>query len=219
MIFENFTCFMLNNNDDGKGVAGNNAAAAKLGPSAAAFMENLSCQLNKYSKRKTLQMEMRFKQQINQFFLNISITMTRPAEAAEQEQQQLATQANTNSNKETTLAAQNVNSNRFVLLNLSDINACEFLNSKNQLPLMYLARTTLNSYSNLPAQCPLKPTVSYYLRNYKWDMQLLPAFYIESPLVEIQFSYRFPEFQNATIKGYIFGQLLLKSNKKSNFYY
>lgn len=129
-------------------------------------------------------MEMSFERQINQFDFDISITMQRPPHAPEPE---------------------------FVLLNFTALNGCEFLANRNQVVLMNLVRKSLERYSNIPSHCPLSPQISYYIRNYRWDMEQMPAFYVEAP-VRVDFAYTFEK--TTRVRGTIEAKLELRSNKK-----
>lgn len=152
--------------------------------SVGAVVEKLSCSLSKNAKRRYLQMEMSFKRQINQFDFNILIILQRPRHATEKQ---------------------------FVLLNLTNINGCDLLAAKNQVTLMYWARTALQHYSNLPRKCPLLAHTPYYTRGFKWDMEQMPSFFLQAPIL-IEFTYI---FENSTkIFGSINAKLELKANKK-----
>lgn len=129
-------------------------------------------------------MEMSFERQINQFDFDISITMQRPPHAPEPE---------------------------FVLLNFTALNGCEFLANRNQVVLMNLVRKSLERYSNIPSHCPFSPQISYYIRNYRWDMEQMPAFYVEAP-VRVDFAYTFEK--TTRVRGTIEAKLELRSNKK-----
>ncbi|XP_075162235.1 uncharacterized protein LOC142234914 [Haematobia irritans] len=129
-------------------------------------------------------MELSFEQQIAHFDFDILISMQRPPYTPE---------------------------SQFVLLNFTSINGCEFLALKNQVVLMNLIRKSLDRYSNIPSQCPFQPQISYYVRNYRWDMEQMPAFYVEAP-IHIEFSYIFEKITR--VEGRIQAKLELKSNKK-----
>lgn len=180
MTFENFTCStIIDHDDDDENNNFKHSTTKRM-----QIVEKLSCNLNKNTKRRYLQMEMSFKRQINQFYFNILIIFQRPRHVALE---------------------------NFTLLNLTAINGCDLLASKNQVMLMYWARTSLQHYSNLPRKCPLLAHTSYYIRGFKWDMEQIPSFFIEAPLT-IEFSYI---LNNSTkIVGSIKAKLELKANKK-----
>ena len=147
-------------------------------------MEKLSCSLTKNSKRRYLQMEMSFKRQVNQFIFNILIVLQRPRQLMQPQ---------------------------FVLLNLTSLNGCDILASKSQVTLLQWMRSALQHYSNFPRKCPFNAHNLYYIRNFKWDMEQMPSFYVEAPVL-VEFSYI---FDNATkVRGVIKAKLELKSNKK-----
>lgn len=70
----------------------------------------------------------------------------------------------------------------FVLLNLSKLNGCQMLSNKNQIPLLQLSRKILDHYSNLPKRCPLRANVLYYIRGFRLDIDLFPAFTFENDM-------------------------------------
>lgn len=148
------------------------------------ILEKLSCSLTKNAKRRYLQMDMTFKRQVNQFNFSILIILERPLHVRQPE---------------------------FVLLNLTSINGCDILSLKNQVTLMHWTRNALQHYSNFPQKCPFKAHSPYYIRNFKWDMEQMPSFYVEAP-INIEFSYVFDNFTK--VAGYIQARLELKSNKK-----
>lgn len=148
------------------------------------LLKKLACHLGRNVKRRYLQMEMSFERQINQFDFDISITMQRPPHTQEPQ---------------------------FVLLNFTAINGCDFLALKNQVVLMALVRKSLERYSNIPSHCPFQPQTSYYVRNYRWDMEQMPAFYVEAP-IRVDFAYTFEK--RIRVQGTIQAKLELKSNKK-----
>lgn len=148
------------------------------------LLKKLACHLGRNVKRRYLQMEMSFERQINQFDFDISITMQRPPHTQEPQ---------------------------FVLLNFTAINGCDFLALKNQVVLMTLVRKSLERYSNIPSHCPFQPQTSYYVRNYRWDMEQMPAFYVEAP-IRVDFAYTFEK--RIRVQGTIQAKLELKSIKK-----
>lgn len=184
MTFESFTC----STNDGDGADDDDASrlnASSAPPLAQPkVLRKLSCLLNRNIRRRYLKMEMSFQRQINQFTFDISITMQRGGLSDHQS---------------------------FVLLNLTSLNGCNFLAQKKQVTLMSLARKSLDRYSNYPRHCPLVPHVSYYIHNFRWDMEQMPAFFVESP-IHVEFIYN---FENVSwVKGVIDAKLVVKSNKK-----
>lgn len=147
-------------------------------------MEKLVCGLTKNAKRRYLQMEMSFKRQINQYLFNILIVLQRPRYLMQPQ---------------------------FVLLNLTSLNGCDILAARSQVTLMHWVRIAMQHYSNFPRKCPFLARNLYYIRNFKWDMEQMPSFYVEAPIL-VEFSYI---FDNATkVQGIIEAKLELKSNKK-----
>ncbi|XP_037807678.1 uncharacterized protein LOC119601050 [Lucilia sericata] len=129
-------------------------------------------------------MELTFKRPVNQFYFNILIILQRPRHLPQTE---------------------------FVLMNLTSLNGCDILTSKYQVTLMQWVRNAMAHYSNFPQKCPFKAHHPYYIRNFKWDMEQMPSFFIEAPII-VEFSY---VFDNATkVEGFIEAKLELKSNKK-----
>ncbi|ALC42160.1 CG14491 [Drosophila busckii] len=98
----------------------------------------------------------------------------------------------------------------FVLLNLS-MDGCQFLGNKNQVPLLRISRSILDSYSNFPRQCPLELGKAYYIRAFRLDLNLIPAVTMETP-VQMQFSYQ--RRQLKLMQGFITARVQRTSNAK-----
>lgn len=102
-------------------------------------------------------------------------------------------------------------SNDFVLLNLTKINGCNMLSNKNQVPLMQLSRKILDHYSNLPKQCPFRADILYYIRGFRLDIDLIPAFTFESDM-NVKFEYVIEK--NIAFGGFVKTHVGLKSKSK-----
>ncbi|KAI8114902.1 hypothetical protein CVS40_12809 [Lucilia cuprina] len=99
--------------------------------------------------------------------------------------------------------------NDFVLLNLTKMNGCHMLSNKNQIPLLQLSRKILDHYSNLPKQCPLRANILYYIRGFRLDIDLFPAFTFENDM-NAKFEYIIDK--KVALKGFINTHVGLKGS-------
>ena len=156
------------------------------------FMGSLSCYVSKNIKRRSFSIELEFKKDLKHFLINICIVLPRK------------------------------NEENFVLLNLTNIDGCKLLSNKNQATFIKLGRSTLDRFGNIPHQCPFKKDNPYYIRNFRADMNMMPAFTFET---EMLLWFDLIAARNKIIKGFIRSFVSLKqkpnnkiwSNRKGSF--
>lgn len=100
--------------------------------------------------------------------------------------------------------------NDFVLLNLSNIDGCKLLENKNQVTLLQLGRNNLDRYSNVPKNCPFLKDTLYYVRGFRFDLQLLPALRFET---ETHVFYQFIAENKNLIQGYVQNRITWRKGK------
>ncbi|KAH8400694.1 hypothetical protein KR009_000379 [Drosophila setifemur] len=100
----------------------------------------------------------------------------------------------------------------FVLLDLTT-DGCQLLGNRNQVPLMRLGRNVMERFSNFPKQCPFKANVTYYIRGFRLDLNLLPAVEMETP-VNIEFRYQSKHPELRWITGYLSARVQRIDEKK-----
>lgn len=145
------------------------------------LLSKLSCYVSKNVKRRTFSIEMQFKKDIRHFTTNICVVLPRK------------------------------NSNDFVLFNLTNIDGCKLLSNKNQAPFIKLGRSTLDRFGNIPHQCPFQKEILYYIRNFRTDMNLFPAFSFEA---EMLLWFDLVVEHKKIIKGFLRSFVTMKKNRK-----
>ncbi|XP_020716548.1 uncharacterized protein LOC110118674 [Ceratitis capitata] len=148
---------------------------------ASNYLQTLNCGLSKNAKRRTVQMELSFKRDLSDFELNVLIVLPRRRAAD------------------------------FVLLNISYINGCDFLANRHLVTLLQIGRKTIDKYGNFPQRCPFQSNTGYYIRGYRWGMDTLPAFAVQTT-VHIHFEYLVNG--HIIVEGHIKSRLDLKSGRK-----
>ncbi|XP_064544116.1 uncharacterized protein LOC135432377 [Drosophila montana] len=116
------------------------------------LLTHLNCSLGRSWRRRTFSIELKFRQPVPKFLVNMASVLPR------------------------------VNGQDFTLFNLSDINGCQLLANKNQIPFIQLGRHTMESFSNVPKRCPFPKDELIYVRSYRSNMQNIPAFSFESDM-------------------------------------
>ncbi|XP_037809669.1 uncharacterized protein LOC119602306 [Lucilia sericata] len=149
------------------------------------FLNVLSCYLSKSVKRRTFSIELQFKKDLRHFMLNMCVVLPRK------------------------------NGNDFVLFNLTNIDGCSLLSNKNQATFIKLGRSTLDRFGNIPHKCPFQKDVLYYIRGFRTDMNLFPAFSFEA---EMLLWFDLIVDHKKIIKGFLRSFVTMKRNKniKSN---
>ncbi|XP_037929490.1 uncharacterized protein LOC119663976, partial [Teleopsis dalmanni] len=110
-----------------------------------------SCTLNARTTRRTLNMEWMFGQDINNFSVNIVVTVPRK-------------------------------NSRLLLLNMTNVSGCDFVADRNKISILGVLRKNVEHYSNIPKICPFKKKTLYYLRKFRYNLQLYPPFNIETAM-------------------------------------
>lgn len=146
------------------------------------YMDKLSCFMSKSSKRGTFSLEMLLKKDVKKFLLDLRVELPRKG------------------------------GDNFVLLNITHIDGCNWMSNKNQIPFIKIGRTLLDRFSNFPSQCPFQNGTSYYIRGFRVDMKLFPAFSFEADML-IWFD--FIVEQSKVISGFIHSSV--KRNKNRGF--
>ncbi|XP_030385690.1 uncharacterized protein LOC115632571 [Scaptodrosophila lebanonensis] len=100
----------------------------------------------------------------------------------------------------------------FVLLNVTG-DGCNTLANKKQVPLISMARNLVRRYSNYPSKCPFEKDKTYYIRGFRFDLSLIPAVNMETP-VHIQFGYHVKDMY--LLKAYLTARIELKTNSNNN---
>ncbi|XP_054089972.1 uncharacterized protein LOC105211713 [Zeugodacus cucurbitae] len=63
----------------------------------------------------------------------------------------------------------------FVLLNLTRLNGCQFMENKNQVPFLKILLSSLERVSNFMQGCPYKRGTLYYFRGLRLNLDAMPA--------------------------------------------
>ncbi|XP_055922817.1 uncharacterized protein LOC129953600 [Eupeodes corollae] len=60
-----------------------------------------------------------------------------------------------------------------------NIDVCEFVAAKFNVPILLIARNIMRKYSNYPEECPFKKDTVYYVQRMKMDPEQFPPYFPE----------------------------------------